>query len=144
MNLHRISLTFMSLSLASAILVGCGDSGLKTIPVYGKVTTAGRPLPQVCRIYFLPASTSDASRGPSRPSIAQMEEDGSYAVKAYKDSDGLLPGTYQIEVSYYDLKPGGNPKSEAGWIEQKHDAGKLVVDADSDGVEFNITLPAEG
>jgi predicted small lipoprotein YifL len=144
MNLRRNSLTFMTLSLASVLLAGCGDSGPKTIPVYGKVTTEGRPLPQVCRLYFLPASTDGPSRGPSRPSIAQMEEDGSYAVKAYKDSDGLLPGAYQVEVSYYDLKPGGNPMSEAGWIEHKHDAGELVVDADSDGVEFNITLPVKG
>jgi hypothetical protein len=144
MNLRRISLISLGMSLTSVLLTGCGDSGVKTIPVYGNVTTAGRSVPKVCRLYFLPASTDEPSRGPSRPSIAQMEEDGSYAVKAYKDSDGLLPGTYHVEVSYYELRPGGNPMSEAGWLEHKHDAGELVIDADSDGVEFNITLPAKG
>jgi hypothetical protein len=55
-----------------------------------------------------------------------------------------LPGTYRVDVSYFDLKPGGNPNSEGGWTERKHDAGELVVEAGSSGVEFNIKVPAKG
>ena len=132
---HRNLWALVAIGLA--VCAGCSDSGPKTVPVYGQVAMAGRDLPKVCRLFFVPVSAS----GPVRPSVAQMEEDGFYEVKAYKDSDGLLPGTYRIEVAYFDLKPGGNPDSEAGWTERKHDAGELVVPEDADEVEHNIEVP---
>ena len=127
----------MAAAAGLVLLAGC-SSGSETIPVYGAVEMAGRELPKVCRLFFVPQATE----GGSRPSVVQMKEDGSYSVTAFKGSDGLLPGTYHVEVCYFDLKPGGNPNSEGGWIERRHDAGELVVDADSSGVEFNIKVPA--
>ena len=118
-------------------LSGCSNSGLETVPVYGKITLVGRDLPKVCRLFFVPVET----KGVVRPSVSEMKQDGSYAVKAFRDADGLLPGTYRVEVSYFDLKPGGNPNSEAGWQERKHDAGELVVPEDADEVEHNIEVP---
>jgi hypothetical protein len=110
---------------------------LETVPVYGKVSMVGRDLPKVVRVFFQPT----ASEGVVRPSVAQVDADGSYTVKAFKDSEGLLPGSYRIQVSYFDLKPGGNPNSEQGWLERKHDAGELVVPEDADEVEHNIEVP---
>ena len=138
--LHSQKLRLVALVLSSALVVGCSGDGIHTVPVYGKVTAAGREMPKVCRLFFNPTSTGVA---PLRPSVVQTEPDGSYAVKAFKDSDGLLPGTYRVVVSYFDLKPGGNPNSEGGWVEHKHDAGELVVDADADEIEHNIEVPAK-
>jgi hypothetical protein len=128
------------MALASLVVIpfaGCSDGGLKTVPVYGKVSMVGRELPKVVRVFFQPMSTT----GVIRPSVAQMDADGSYTVKAFKDSDGLLPGSYRVQVSYFDLKPGGNPNSEAGWLERKHEAGELLVPEDADEVEHNIEVP---
>ena len=121
------------------LIAGCSGGGLHTVPVYGQVTIAGREFPKVCRIYFLPVT----SEGPKRPSMAETAEDGKYAVKSFKDSEGLLPGTYKVNLSYYDLKPGADPALDGSWIIQDYDAGELVVDADSDGIEHNITVPAK-
>jgi len=129
----------MSLSAVAFVsLAGCSDGGLETVPVYGKVSMVGRELPKVVRVFFQPT----ASEGVVRPSVAEIDADGTYTVKAFKDSDGLLPGSYRIQVSYFDLKPGGNPNSEQGWTERKHDAGELIVPADADEVEHDIEVPA--
>jgi len=134
------SLIVHSAGFSLLLIAGCGGDGPETIPVYGNVQIVGRELPKVCRLFFVPQS----SEGVSRPSVAEMQEDGSYSVTAFKGSDGLLPGSYRVEVSFFDLKPGGNPNSETGWVERRHDAGELVVDADSSGVEYNVTVPAKG
>jgi hypothetical protein len=121
------------------LIAGCSDGGLHTVPVYGQVTIAGRGFPKVCRIFFLPVT----SEGPKRPSMAETTEDGKYAVKSFKDSEGLLPGSYKVNLTYYDLKPGADPALDGSWIIQDYDAGELAVDADSDGIEHNITVPAK-
>ena len=120
-------------------LVGCSQSGPKTIPVYGKIEFVGREAPKVCRLLFKPLK----SDGPARPSVAERGADGSYQVKAYKGSKGLLPGTYQVAVSYFDLKPGKDPNLETSWAETGYDAGELVVDSTSRGIEHNIEVPGK-
>jgi hypothetical protein len=91
-------------------------------------------------VFFVPTKVPEGT--PNRPSIASVSPDGAYAVKAFKDSKGLLPGTYQVLVTYAVLKPGGDPNSESGWTEKRYEAGELVVDADSRGIEHNIDVPA--
>ena len=123
--------------LALLLIAGCSGGGPGTIPVSGVVTVEGREFPQVCRVFFLPV----AAEGPKRSAVAQTGEDGSYSVKAFRDSEGLLPGTYKVNVQYLDLKPGANPERDSSWITHEHSAGELVVDADSDDIEHNIAVP---
>src|SRR5882724_1065135 len=110
---------------------GCYDKGPVTVPVYGTVTFVGRDAPKVCNIFFKPLESS----GPLRPSTASREADGSYSAKAFQHSKGLVPGKFQVEVSYHDLKPGQNPALESSWTETKFNAGQLVVDPSSSGIE---------
>jgi hypothetical protein len=117
-------------------IAGCSDRGPVTVPVYGTVTFVGRDPPKVSNIFFKPLE----STGPFRPSTASREADGSYSVKAFQNSKGLVPGKYQVEVLYYDLKPGQNPNLDSSWNERKFDAGQLVVDASSSGIEHNIEV----
>lgn len=117
-------------------IAGCSDGGPVTVPVHGTVTFVGRDPPKVCNIFFKPLEFS----GPFRPSTAPREADGSYSVKAFQHSKGIVPGKYQVEVLYYELKPGQNPGLDSSWNERKFDAGQLKVDADSGGVEYNIDV----
>ena len=89
--------------------VGCSERGPHTIPVYGTVNFVGREAPKVCNLYFQPIKVE----GISRPATSQRGPDGAYAVKAFQNSKGLIPGTYGVRVYYYDLKPGANPALDA-------------------------------
>ena len=120
--------------------VGCSESGPKTVPVYGTVTFVGRDTPKTCRLFFKPVKVE----GLTRPAVAERSSNGSYSARAFASSRGLLPGTYKIEVSYYDLVPGKNPDLETSWAETNFHAGELVVDANSKGIEKNIEIPKKG
>jgi hypothetical protein len=119
--------------------VGCSERGPHTIPVYGTVKFVGREAPKVCNLYFQPIKVE----GLSRPATSQCDPDGAYAVKAFQNSRGLIPGTYGVRVYYYDLKPGANPGLDASWRETKYEAGEVVIGANSSDVEHNIEVPAK-
>jgi hypothetical protein len=123
-----VGLSFIALS-------GCSE-GIKTVPVYGNITFAGREAPKVCNIFFQPLNVE----GVSRPSTTKREPDGKYSVKAFERSKGLVPGTYRVKLFYYDLKPGANPGLDSSYRESTFDAGEVVVDANSSGVEHNIEV----
>lgn len=135
-----ISRTLIALNLAGMLcLAGCSGGGPETVPVYGKVNFIGRDVPDYCKLFFRPTETA----GITRPTSATMTPDGSYEVKAFRHSKGLIPGTYQIQVSYFDLKPGASRDAKGAWNEFKHDAGELLVEADSSGIEHNIEVPGK-
>jgi hypothetical protein len=134
---HRIPLTAALLALAC--MIGCADRGPRTVPVYGKVTFVGRERPKFCRLYFRPIEAETITR----PSTSTPAADGTYEVKSFRDSKGLLPGTYNVEVTFFDLKPGADPNIETNYIESVFDAGELVVDADAGSVEHDIEVPAK-
>jgi hypothetical protein len=119
-------------------LCGCGGSGV--VPVKGKVVFKGRELPEVCFLTFVPLDDSTAG-GTIRPSTATMAPDGAYRVTPFLGVEGLLPGRYMVRVSYFDLKPGGNPDREADWIEQKFEADELLVESGSRSIEYNVEGP---
>jgi hypothetical protein len=128
----------ISISLAIAALIGVGgcSEGLKTIPVYGTVTFVDRPAPPTCDLIFQPLKVD----GPLRPSFADREANGSYRVKAFKNSKGLIPGTYHVQLVFHDLKPGADPKLETSWKLTNYDGGDVQVDANSSGIEYNIEV----
>jgi len=76
-----------------------------------------------------------------RPSIATMRSDGSFEVAPFNGTRGLTPGTYQVRVTYYDVKPGGDPKAEANWIRKEYAAPNLQIDSGSSSITHNITVP---
>jgi hypothetical protein len=89
-------IAFAALIGLVGLFVGCGPSGPKTIPVSGKVTLNGGPLPGPGFIYF---TTEGGSVGTiSRPGTAELAADGAYKAKTFTDGDGLLPGKYLLRV----------------------------------------------
>jgi hypothetical protein len=126
--------------LSALACLGCFERGPKTVPVYGTVTLLGREAPSGIRVFFRPNQTS----GPVRPTIAKCDPDGAYEAKSFERSRGLLPGTYGIEVHYADLIPGKDPRLEGSYKVDTFDAGEVVVDPNSGGIEHNIEIPAQG
>ncbi len=118
-----------------SLIGGCSGDG--TVAVYGTVSFAGREVPQVARVFFKPIE----SAGPSRPSSSDIAADGTYRVRAFKDSTGLVPGTYLVSITYYDLKPGANPDLESSWQEANYDAGQLEIPAAGGEIEHNLEVP---
>jgi hypothetical protein len=125
---------------ALLLLAGCSESGPKTVPVYGTVTFVGRDAPKTCRVFFKPIKVG----GLTRPAAAERLQNGSYVARAFSTSQGLIPGTYKVEVSYYDLVPGRNPDLDSSWAATNFNAGELIVDANSRGIEHNIEVPKKG
>jgi hypothetical protein len=115
---------------------GCGEGPIKTVPVYGTVTFLDRQPPDLCDVIFQPQKVD----GPLRPSFTERQPDGSYRVTAFKNSKGLIPGTYRIQLVAKDLKPGADPKIDANWKMTKYYGGEVNVDATSGGVEHNIEV----
>jgi hypothetical protein len=103
------------------------------------VSFVGRETPKVYSIFFQPVKVE----GIVRPTIADADSSGFYEARAFKDSRGLIPGTYTVQVTYYDLKPGANPDLESSWIATNYNAGELVVDANSGEVKRDIEVRAK-
>ena len=128
----------IAVCIAATLLVGgCNDSAV--VPVTGKVIFHSRERPEHCRLTFVPVEGS--TDGPIRPNGATMQADGTYQMAPYQGVEGLLPGRYIVRVSYYDLKPGGNPDREADWIEYTHEGSELVVEPGAGSVEHDVEVP---
>lgn len=119
-----------------AFMSGCSQEAISTVPVYGKVSFADRTPPPTCDIIFQPLKID----GPKRPSFADCAADGSYRVQAFKNSKGLIPGTYHVQLVFHDLKPGADPKQESSWKLTNYDGGEINVEASSGGFEHNIEV----
>ena len=126
----------LSLLVVAAVCLGCERSPV--VPVSGTVSFAERDIPEVCRLAFVPTNTAEGQA--IRPNGATMEPDGKYRPTEYKGVEGLLPGTYSIRLSYFDLKKNGNPDREGDWKEHTYDAGELVIEEGSRAVEHNIEV----
>lgn len=128
--------TSLLFAVCAILFAGCSRSPV--VPVSGKLSFADRDIPEVCRLSFVPTDTTEGTA--IRPSGATMDEEGTYHVTKFKGVEGLLPGTYSISVSYYDLKPNGNPDREGDWKETKFDAGELTIEAGSRAVKHDIMV----
>lgn len=129
--------TYACLFVAIASMIsGCSKEAVSTVPVYGTVKFVDRQQPDLCDIIFQPQKVE----GLVRPGFTEMQPDGSYRVTAFKNSKGLVPGTYRIQIVAKDLKPGSDPKVDANWKLGRFEAGEVKVDATSGGVEHVIEV----
>jgi hypothetical protein len=127
------------LALVTIVCAGCSSSGPEVVPLDGNVAFEGRKLPGSCRIMFAPNKAADGAI--LRPSIATMQSDGSYQVAPYHGTRGLVPGTYQVRVTYYDVKPGADAKVESSWNRKEYVAPELQIEPGSSRITHNITVP---
>ena len=128
-----------ALCLLAALVIGfCGCSDSPVVPVTGTISFADRELPEVCRLTFVPTETDKEVS--IRPSGGTMDDDGVYHLPPYKGVEGLMPGTYKIRLSYFDLKKNGNPDVDGDWKEQQFEAGELTIEEGSGAVVHDIAV----
>lgn len=76
--------------LLFTVLGGCGDGRPERLPVSGQVLIDGEPVP-----YGYIRFISDTSR----PAGGPLDEQGRFTLSCYEKNDGIIPGTYQVEVN---------------------------------------------
>ncbi len=83
--------------LLAALLAGCGDGGQrskieKVVPVSGKLTYKGAPLPQH-QVTFQPTDGR-------RPAIGVTDAEGKFTLGTNKVGDGAPPGASRVSVVF--------------------------------------------
>ena len=87
-----------------SVLGFVGSLGLMLlVPVIGTVTFAGDRPPAGGTVSFLPVSED----GPRRPALGTFDAQGVLRVTSFTEGDGLLPGTYRIEMRCISSVPRG-------------------------------------
>jgi len=139
MNSRRRTSSIVHLCLL-ILLAGCSDNGLEMVRVGGQVTFEGRELPKYCKVYFHPIEVPAGL--PKRPAASRLGEDGRLSVTSWKKGDGLVPGTYEVKIQYYDPKPGADLTSDDGWVGKSHQVENLVIKPGTKRpIEVRYTVP---
>lgn len=126
----------------AAVLAGCAD-GPRCVPVSGRVTLDGGPVPGPGFVYFNTAATGEG--GASRPGTAEFDAEGNYRATTFAAGDGLLPGRYVIRVDCWQTPPNMEGKPVVSFLPTRYqDAARsgleLVVPADARPVRYDIEL----
>lgn len=103
---------------------GCGKAGpdrTTVVPVDGKVTLNGQPLPGAM-IVLHPKNGGSSSAPTPR---AQVEKDGSFRITTYDSGDGAPPGEYVATIAWYKLvNQGGDVKAGPNVLPPKYSSPK--------------------
>ncbi len=85
------------------VLVGCGGSGIGTVPAEGVITVDGQPMEGVMVVF-----NPDAEGG--RAASGRTDAEGKYVLTTVENGDGALPGTYKVSVSKHENEEDDLPK----------------------------------
>ncbi len=91
MQTPTISFVFLSIAAALLSTTGCGGSNGATEPVTGKVTfTDGSPVAGGTIVFADVANNSS--------SIGYIQQDGTYTLGTFEETDGAPTGKYKVTV----------------------------------------------
>lgn len=97
--MHKFFTLSALIAACCTTMVGCGGSGLGTVPVSGKVLVDGQPMEGVVVVF-----NPDDPEG--RAASGTTDANGEYKLTTETNGDGALPGSYKIQVTKYE---GGQP-----------------------------------
>src|SRR4051812_46804221 len=96
MNQRGLCAQALSFALLIALIAvsGCGDTGIKRIPVHGSVNVDGQPADGV-RVIFCPVGGSEEMQKKYRPS-GVTGPDGKFTLMTITKDDGAPAGEYKV------------------------------------------------
>lgn len=90
----------LTIAVLLAAGLGCGSSYPKCIGVTGHVTYHGKPVTAGI-VSFVPIG-QPAGGQLVRPATGDLQADGSYVIRTFRDGQGALPGEYAVTIVAYD------------------------------------------
>ena len=130
-GLRRVLAIFHSTALAG-LVVGCGsgeDPHPPTVPVQGKVTYQGQPVTKGT-ITFQPPG--------GRPSVGEIQPDGTYSLSTYGQKDGAILGPHQVMIVANTGDPTKMPSSP-GYVVPKDLVPQKYSSLETSGLEAVVT-----
>lgn len=111
------------------------------VPVSGKVTIAGTAPTKGGIITFTVIEPAEGYA--RRPGTAKFADDGSYVATSFEEGDGLVPGTYNAVIKYYEQSPNDDDPTSYDRLNlvPKDYRPEVVVDKAADSVEANFDVP---
>jgi hypothetical protein len=82
-----------------------------------------------------------------RPATGEFDTDGTLTVTTFKKGDGLLPGTYKVAVSCWEIPPRmGSPVAAKSYVPTRYRSAassgfEVTVSPGQSRVEVNIDIP---
>lgn len=131
--------------LASAVLcvssLGCGGTGLPTTKVTGQVTFDGASPPKPGNISFSLVEGTGQEGLPYRPGSSAFGTDGRFEITSFEKGDGLLPGTYKVQITCLAAPPSQGPLAQLSYVPLDWSAEDLVITGEQQAVEVNFDVP---
>lgn len=111
---------------------GC-DSGIRTVPVKGKITYGGGDWPREGMLFFAPVEPAPGT--PRRGGMADFDHQGNFVVATFGERDGLVPGDYRVNVQCWEVPPGMNGQPAKSYVPKQYQHGA------TNG--FTLTVPSD-
>jgi hypothetical protein len=127
---------------AAALVAGCGPDRPPTVRVSGTITFDGSPPPTEGMVYF--AAQEAAAGLPRRGGRGPFGEDGRFKVTSFDQGDGLVPGTYVVNVECWKAPPMmDDPNAGQSYVADEYFEKPQTVEipADKRSHEVNIDVP---
>lgn len=103
-----------ALTLGLLLAIGCGGDGKPpTVAATGKVTFNKTTPPVGALVVFHPTDPVLGKAMSNRP-VAEVGEDGTFALTTYERGDGAPPGEYGVTIDWRPAAPGAKPKLAIG------------------------------
>jgi hypothetical protein len=132
--MHRGHLRVLGLCLwttLAGLAGGCAtdDAHPPTVPVQGKVTYQGQPVPKGT-VTFQPDG--------GRPAVGDIQPDGTYRLSTFGDKDGAVAGNHKVMIIANTGDPTKMP-STPGYVTPKDLIPKKYGDVKTSGLEIAVS-----
>lgn len=121
---------------------GCGDGGLPLTKVFGRVSFNGGPPPKPGRIAFSQVPGTGRAGVPSRPGSATFGTDGQFEATTFEKGDGLLPGSYKVNIICISGLPGQTKSfAEVSLVPAGWKPDELVITGEDRSMTVDYDVP---
>jgi len=120
------------LALLAASTWGCGSKSERpeTLPVQGKVTYKGQPVPK---------GTVTFQSDSGQTATGEIQSDGTYKLSTFAEGDGALPGHHKVMIIANDADPTLMPGSSPGYKPPKDLVPKKYEKLETSGLQADVT-----